>query len=207
MKRFVIQSLPTRSRSAIWWALFLVLGLVASPVTAQAQWLAGAHEWHSSAPAATDLESLRVRCECGNVLRDALSQGPSPAPRTPSSTSHVVAQLVGGVLGAWAGGSVGYKIAEGAADDRTVKGDAGYSPAGNVGYAVGSGLGSALAVYAVGLAGPSRGSPLVTTFFAGMGSLALVPLIDDPYMPLFGVVLVAPLQAVAATVGFNVSRR
>ena len=206
MQRFVKHSVPARTRSASWRALFLVLCAVASPVTAEAQWLTRAHEASLSGPVAMDVESLHVSCECGGALH-APGQDRSQAPRTATSTGQVVAQLLAGVVGAWAGGYAGYRIAERAADDYTVKGDAGYSPAGNVGYAVGSGLGSALAVYAVGAAGPARGSPVVTAFCAGMGSLALVPLIDDPYMPYFGVLLVAPLQAVAATVGFHASRR
>lgn len=143
----------------------------------------------------------------GGVISPWSPAPSAPPQRTPASAGRIATELLMGVGGAWVGGYLGYRIAERAADDYTVKGDAGYSPAGNVGYAVGSASGSALAVYAAGCSGPARGSLPATFAAAGTASLLLLLLIDDPYMPLFGFVIVAPLQAVAATAGFNLSRQ
>jgi len=127
--------------------------------------------------------------------------------RTPTSVGRVAAELALGVVGAWVGAFFAYNIAEAIADDVTVKGDESYSPAGNVGFIIGSALGSTATVYTIGSIGPARGSPWATLLGAGIPTTILLVGLDDPYLPLYGSGLVAPLQSLGATTGFNVTRR
>ncbi|MDQ3949880.1 MAG: hypothetical protein M3282_06015 [Gemmatimonadota bacterium] len=68
-------------------------------------------------------------------------------------------------------------------------------------------LGSTLAVYIVGSIGAVQGSLLATAVGAAVPTVALAVNADDAYMPLFGALFVAPLQASAATLGFYLTRR
>jgi hypothetical protein len=120
---------------------------------------------------------------------------------------RIVLQVLAGVVGAWAAGAVAYNAVADAANDQAVKDDQGYSPAGNWGYVAGSMLGSTLGVYIVGSIGDIDGSFLATALGAAVPTLGLAANADDAIMALAGAIIVAPLQAAGATIGFNITRR
>ncbi len=117
----------------------------------------------------------------------------------PSTPAQRARRFAAATVGAWIGGMVAWK----ALDDpygasRKVKGDEGYTPNANTAYAIGSWIGSAsLGYLAAAPACRSLGQVLVAT--AVPSSLLLLGR-DEPYLPLFGMVLVAPLQGAAAAV-------
>jgi hypothetical protein len=118
-----------------------------------------------------------------------------PAPT--AATGEFVAGIVGGI----AAGALAYRLAEGIANDRTVKGDAGYSPAGNVGFALGATLGVATGVYLAHRAGTGAGSWSGALLGAAIPGALMLAGVHEPYMPILAVVLVLPLQAVGARIG------
>ena len=123
----------------------------------------------------------------------------NPEERATVGTSAL--QTVAGLAGGFVLGLMGYKLAEGIADDRTVKGDAGYSPAGNWGWIAGSSLGIWGGIYGVGSALGYRASPLATGIGVAIPAALYLAIGDDPYLPLYGIVLVMPLQTVGGLTG------
>lgn len=119
---------------------------------------------------------------------------------------RVVGQLVGGTLGAWAGGIIGYTALDGT-DQRRVDGDAGYSPNGNTGYAVGSWIGSTAAIHFIGRGDGSRAPLMATAIGTGIPTIPLLLGRDDGYLALWGVMFGAPAQAVLGTGGYHVGRK
>lgn len=115
---------------------------------------------------------------------------------------HRGLQLVGGLAGAWTGGLVAYKTAEHLADDRRVKGDEGYSPAGNWAYVAGSLVGAALGVAGAGHLLRDHGAVPAALAGAAAPTLLLLTVVDDPYLAIYGLVFAAPLQAVGAMLGY-----
>ncbi|MFN8573553.1 MAG: hypothetical protein U0132_15975 [Gemmatimonadaceae bacterium] len=116
---------------------------------------------------------------------------------------HRGLQLAGGVVGAWAGGIISYKVAEDLANDRRVKGDEGYSPAGNWAWVASSLVGAALGVAGTGRGLTDHGSVKWALAGAAAPSLLLLTVVDDPYLPIYGFVFAAPLQAVGAMLGYS----
>ena len=118
-------------------------------------------------------------------------------------TGQVVLQLLAGLAGAWIGGLAGYQLVAAIADDRTVEGDTGYSPAGNVGFVVGSALGSATLSTIVGGLQGTEGS------YAGALAGGAIPTglllfgLHEPYLGPIGAVFVAPLQSGGAYLGYR----
>ena len=117
----------------------------------------------------------------------------------------VVLRTAGGILGAWAGGMGAWSVIDDPeAPDRKVKGDAGYQPNANTAYALGSWIGSTAGVYGVGrLLTPGCGSLGRTAIGTGAVSLILLLGREEPYLPLLGVVIGAPLQAIGGALMFN----
>jgi hypothetical protein len=128
--------------------------------------------------------------------------------RRRASNARIAAQIGGGALAAGLLGLVAWKLLdnpEGA--DRRVKGDAGYTPNANTAYAAGSFLGSVLAVYWLGRGDGSRGSLGATALGAGLATIPIALGRHEPYLPIIGLVLGAPAQAVGATIGYQLTRR
>jgi hypothetical protein len=111
----------------------------------------------------------------------------------------VVGQFTAGTIGAWMGGMILYR----AVDDpyspgRRTKGDAGYQRSANVAFAIGSWFGSTAGVLAAtGLGCRAPGPVAIGT---AIPSAVLLAGYDEPYLPLFGLVFGAPLQAIGGTI-------
>lgn len=119
------------------------------------------------------------------------------------SAWDVSRQLVFGVAGALIGGIVPFlAIDDAQSPNRRVKGDAGYQRSANVAYALGSWAGAAAGVALTGT--PGCRAPAKAVIGAAIPSLLLLAGYDDPYLPVYGVVLGAPLQSIGATIGVGV---
>jgi len=113
----------------------------------------------------------------------------------------VTRSIVAGTIGAWLAGLVAFKAFDDpGGSDRRVKGDAGYTPNANTAYAIGSWVGSTLTVHLAGRKYGSCGSLARAAIGAGIPSAVLLLGRNEPYLPLFGVVLGAPAQAIGATI-------
>jgi hypothetical protein len=125
-----------------------------------------------------------------------------------AARGRIAMQVLVGVGAAAAVGLVAWSMVddpEGAG--RRVKGDAGYTPNANTAYAVGSFVGTALATYMVGRGDGSRASFGATALGAAIASIPIALGRHEPYLPLFGIVLGAPLQALGGTIGYQSTRR
>ena len=143
----------------------------------------------------------------------AYDAGPRPVAyrleiTSPASTARIAGQIAGGALAAAALGAVAWAAFDNPeGSDRRVKGDAGYTPNANSAYAAASFIGSTAAVYWIGRGDGSRGSLAATALGAAVVTIPLALLRHEPYLPVIGIVLGAPLQAVAAAVGYQLTRR
>jgi hypothetical protein len=125
-----------------------------------------------------------------------------------AANGRIATQVLVGAVAAAAVGFVAWSIVddpEGA--DRRVKGDAGYTPNANTAFAIGSFVGSSLASYVVGRGDGSRGSLGATLLGAAIASIPIALGRHEPYLPLIGIVLGAPLQAIGGTIGYQLTRR
>jgi hypothetical protein len=116
--------------------------------------------------------------------------------------ARVAGQLVLGAGVGWLAGMAAWSVLENpSADDYRVKGDAGYSPRANVAYALGSFVGATATVQLIG----AKPRPAVwkTAIGAFVPTIWLLAMRDEPYLPLIGLVVGAPLQAIGATVVFH----
>ncbi len=124
-------------------------------------------------------------------------------PQRPSRRKRTALQFVAGSVGAVVGGLAGYSVLRDVSETR-VKGDEGYTRSGNVGYLVGSLVGTTLGAH---LVGRSMGgtAPLWATSLGGLvGTVPLAALgVDEPYLPLIGIALGWIPQAALATGGFT----
>ena len=124
------------------------------------------------------------------------------------SAPRIAAQIAGGALAAGLLGMAAWSVVDDPeGSDRRVKGDAGYTPNANSAYAAASFLGSVVAVYWIGRGDGSRGSLAATVLGAGLATIPLALGRHEPYLPLIGLVLGAPAQAVGATLGYQLTRR
>jgi hypothetical protein len=125
-----------------------------------------------------------------------------------ASNGRIAGQIVGSLLAAAIVGWTAWAVVDNPeGSDRRVKGDAGYTPNANTAYAVGSFVGSTVTAYLIGRGDGSRGSLAATAFGAGIPSIALALGRHEPYLNVYGVVFGAPLQAIGATVGYQLTRR
>jgi cyclophilin family peptidyl-prolyl cis-trans isomerase len=156
----------------------------------------------------------------GDVVARMVEVRPVAPPRTPEGGSvrapqlgaapqacaasgwRKAGQLTLGTIGAWAGGIIPYAMIDDIdAPDRRVKGDAGYQPNANTAFAIGSWVGGTLGVFLAGERG--CGSFARTAVGVGIPSLVLLLGRDEPYLPLLGVVIVAPLQGLSGTLMYR----
>jgi hypothetical protein len=101
------------------------------------------------------------------------------------------------------GGGLGsYFILRDVSETR-VEGDEGYTRSGNVGYLIGSFAGATIGAHAVGRS-LGGNSPLWSTSLGALiGSVPLIALgVDEPFLPLYGIVLGWIPQAALAAGGF-----
>jgi hypothetical protein len=125
-----------------------------------------------------------------------------------ASGSRIAMQIAGGALAAGLLGIVAWKLLDDPeGSDRRVKGDAGYTPNANTAFAAGSFVGSVVAVYAIGRGDGSRGSLVATALGAAIATVPLALGRHEPYLPIIGLVLGVPAQAVGATLGYQLTRR
>ncbi len=132
----------------------------------------------------------------------------SAAPRTKrdhASRLTIFSQTVGGMLGAVAAGAVSYHAFD-RQQDRRVKGDEGYSVRANTAYAVGSFVGSTAAVWLIGESDGPRAPLRNPAIATGVVTLPLLLMRKDPYLPIIGVLFGAPLQSLAGTTAYQMSR-
>jgi hypothetical protein len=90
--------------------------------------------------------------------------------------------------------------------DRRVRGDEGYTPNANIAYAIGSFVGSTVAVQLIGQTDGSRSPIWSTALGAGLGSIPGFLSRDEPFLPLLGSVFFSPLQGGLGMVGYQTSR-
>lgn len=123
-------------------------------------------------------------------------------PRRPSEGKRAAVQFVAGSAAAVSVGLAGYLLLRDVSETR-VKGDEGYTRSGNVGYLVGSFVGTTLGAHLVGRSMGGK-APLWATSLGGLvGTAPLVALgIDEPFLPLIGLSLGWIPQAALATGGF-----
>ena len=137
--------------------------------------------------------------------RIALGSAPLQQPHKPSHTARVALQFVAGSAGAVGGGVATYFILRDVSETR-VQGDEGYTRSGNIGYLVGSFAGATLGAHLVGTRMGGK-SPLWATALGSLvGTVPLAALgIDEPYLPLFGIVLGWIPQGALAAGGFSMA--
>jgi hypothetical protein len=120
----------------------------------------------------------------------------------------VVGQLVGGTLAAGGAGLLAWsKYDDPYGPTRRVQGDEGYTPNANTAYAIGSFAGVVTATQLIGRTDGSHGGFLGAVLGAAIPTIPLLFGRDEPYLPLIGIVIVAPLQAIGATIGDQSTRR
>jgi hypothetical protein len=140
---------------------------------------------------------------------DAVALGAQRPPqrerRRMSTGGRVALQLLASGAGA-VGGGIALDLALKDVSTQRVKGDEGYTRSANVGYLVGSFAGATLGAHWVGTSLGGK-SPLWATALGSLvGTVPLAALgIDEPYLPLFGIVLGWIPQAALATGGFNMA--
>jgi hypothetical protein len=136
---------------------------------------------------------------------------PSDTPSTPfpsAPKSLIASQIVGGTLAAVALGFGSWYLVESVdVNGRITKGDSGFSPNANLAYAVGSWAGASTISYFLGTADGSHASMRVTVLATGVATIPLFLGREEPYLPIIGIVLVAPLQSVFAAIGYQTTRR
>lgn len=177
-------------------ACLLAFSLLSIPVAAQAPQRAPVAFNASPLVAATD----RARASSAAAYHLAAPAAPAACQR---QSGERLRQFAIGLAGAWAVGLVAFKTLDDPnGPGHKVKGDAGYTPNANTACALGSWLGSAGGAY---LAGKHRscGSFKKTLLFTGIPTLPLLLLRDEPYLPLIGVVLGAPAQALVSTAAYS----
>jgi hypothetical protein len=125
-----------------------------------------------------------------------------------ASGGRRLAQVSAGYLGGVLLGFAAWKLLdspEGA--DRRVKGDAGYTPNALTAYALGSFVGSTALVYLVGRGDGSNGSLARTMIGTGAPTLVMLLGRHEPYLPILGILLGTPLQAILGSNSYQASRR
>lgn len=124
--------------------------------------------------------------------------------RERSRAGRVVLEFLASSAGAAGAGLVGFLIFQDVGRTR-VEGDAGYTRAGNVAYLTGSVAGATLGAQLVGRSMGARSPWWATATGALIGTVPLFAVlgVDEPYLPLFGILLGWIPQAAFATIGYE----
>jgi hypothetical protein len=165
-----------------------------------------------AAAAFASLVGSQTQAQAGVTRRVSPLQAPSISLEgTQKRYGHpllITGQIVGGAVAAAGAGFLAWGMYENPnGPDRRVKGDEGYTPNANTAYALGSFAGAVVATHLIGRLDGSKGNLLGTVIGAAIPSIPLLFGRDEPYLPLIGIVLVAPAQGIAATLGEQLSRR
>lgn len=122
-----------------------------------------------------------------------------------STGGRVALQFLAAGAGA-IGGGIAMDLALKDVSTQRVKGDEGYTRSANVGYLVGSFAGATLGAHWVGTSLGGRSPVWATALGSLVGTVPLAALgVDEPYLPLFGIVLGWIPQAGLAAGGFNMA--
>lgn len=128
-------------------------------------------------------------------------------PRRRSSGGRIALQFLAASAGAAGGGLGGYFVLHDVSEQR-VEGDEGYTRSGNVGYLLGSWIGATIGAHAVGTSMGAKAPVWATALGALVGTTPLMALgIDEPWLPLYGLLLGWIPQGALATGGFNMAER
>ena len=123
------------------------------------------------------------------------------APRR-SAGARLGLQFLAASAGAVGGGLGTYLILRDVSETR-VKGDEGYTRSGNVGYLAGSFAGATVGAHVVGRSMGGTSPLWATSLGALIGTVPLIALgVDEPFLPLYGIVLGWIPQAALAAGGF-----
>lgn len=129
---------------------------------------------------------------------------PAPAGRAASKAARVALQLLASSAGAIGGGFAAFVVTQDLSETRQ-SGDEGYTRSGNIGYLAGSLAGATAGAHLVGNAMGGKSHVAATAIGALIGTAPIAALgIDEPYLPLFGILLGWIPQALLATGGYAV---
>ena len=152
----------------------------------------------------------RLVARSGASVSDATtlrSASPWQPTRRRSQGARVALQFLASSAGAAGGGLATYFITHDMGKQR-VKGDEGYSRAGNIGFLVGSFAGATLGAQLVGNAMGGKSPVWATALGALIGTVPLATLgVDEPFLPLYGIVLGWIPEGGLATVGYAAGER
>jgi hypothetical protein len=122
-----------------------------------------------------------------------------------STGARVGLQFLAAGAGA-VGGGIALDLALKDVSTQRVKGDEGYTRSANVGYLVGSFAGATVGAHWVGTSLGGKSPVWATALGSLIGTVPLAALgVDEPYLPLFGIVLGWIPQAALAAGGFNMA--
>jgi hypothetical protein len=174
-----------------------------------ARWTSCARRWIVVvALSLADSHSLGAQRSTAAAFDRPRVRGSSSLVATRAANARIAAQIGGGALAAGLLGFAAWTLLDNPeGSDRRVKGDAGYTPNANTAFAVGSFVGSTVAVYLIGRGDRSRGSFAATALGAAIATIPIALGRHEPYLPIIGIVLGAPAQAIGATVGYQLTRR
>ena len=123
-------------------------------------------------------------------------------PRQRSAGARLAWQFAAASAGAVGGGLATYFMLRNVSETR-VEGDEGYTRSGNVGYLVGSFAGATLGAQVVGTNLGGKAPLWATSIGALIGTVPLMALgIDEPFLPLYGLVIGWLPQGALAAGGF-----
>lgn len=133
---------------------------------------------------------------------------PQAPQRDRSRSGRILLQFLASSAGAAGTGLAAYFVFEDVGT-RRVKGDEGYTRAGNVAYLTGSFTGATLGAHLVGRGMGGRSPLWATAAGAFVGTLPLLVAagVDEPYLPLMGIALGWIPQGAFATIGFDAADR
>jgi len=151
---------------------------------------------------------ITVRVPADASLTPALGAvGPLQQPRPRSSGTRLALQFVAASAGAVGGGLGTYFLLRDVSETR-VEGDEGYTRSGNVGYLVGSLAGATLGAHVVGTSMGAKAPLWATSLGALVGTVPLIAMgVDEPFLPLYGLVLGWLPQGALAAGGFVMAQR
>jgi hypothetical protein len=149
-----------------------------------------------------------VVCAALALASEAGAQRQPETPRQRAGAGRVAVQVLGGAAASAVAGIAAWKLLDDPeGSDRRVKGDAGYTPNANTAYAVASLAAGAAASYWIGRGDGSRGSWLATAVGVAVPTIPMLLMRHEPYLPVLGVVIGAPLQGIGGAVGYQATRR
>jgi len=122
-----------------------------------------------------------------------------------STGARVALQFLAAGAGA-VGGGIALDLALKDVSTQRVKGDEGYTRSANVGYLVGSAAGATLGAHWVGSSLGGKSRVWATALGSLVGTVPLAALgVDEPSLPLYGIVIGWIPQAALAAAGFAVA--